>query len=159
MPFSPRRRALRRDLLPGGGGGGATGATGTGSTGSTSNHGGGGSTSTNSSDPKTAAPTFPKVKVNVKTFRPGGGRMFTVSFKAKKTAKFTLVMTNAKGKVVRTLNAGRKTKGKTVTFKWNGRDKRGKLVSAGTYRFKVTAAGRQGQADRQGLREGDQPKT
>ena len=85
------------------------------------------------------APTFPKVRVNVKTFRLGGGRVFTVSFKAKKTAKFTLVMTNAKGKVVRTLNAGRKTKGKTVTFKWNGRDKHGKLVSAGTYRFKVTA--------------------
>ena len=115
-------------------------ATGAAGTGSTSNHGGSGSTGNNSSDPKkVAAPTFPKVRVNVKTFRLGGGRVFTVSFKAKKTAKFTLVMTNAKGKVVRTLNAGRKTKGKTVTFKWNGRDKRGKLVSAGTYRFKVTA--------------------
>ena len=89
--------------------------------------------------PRSSAPTFPKVLVNVKTFHLGGGRVFKVSFKAKKTAKFTLVITNAKGKVVRTLNAGRKTKGKTVTFKWNGRDKRGKLVSAGTYRFKVTA--------------------
>ena len=59
--------------VPSGGGGGATGATGTGSTGSTSNHGGGGSTSNNSSDPKTAAPTFPKVQVNVKTFRPAAG--------------------------------------------------------------------------------------
>jgi hypothetical protein len=116
-------------------GGGTTGAAGTGST---SSHGGG-STANNSSDPKKAAPTFPKVKVNVKTFRLGGGRVFTVSFKAKKTAKFTLVVTNAKGKVVRTLNAGRKTKGKTVTFKWSGRDSHGKRVSAGTYGFKVTA--------------------
>ncbi len=118
------------------GGGGTTGAI---ETGSTSNHGGSGSTGNNSSDQNKAAPTFPKVKVNVKTFRLGAGRMFTVSFKAKKTAKYTLVVTNAKGKVVRTLNAGRKTKGKTVTFKWNGRDKHGKRVPAGTYRFKVTA--------------------
>jgi hypothetical protein len=114
--------------------GGGTGAAGTGST---SNHGSG--STNNSSDSKKAAPTFPKVLVNVKTFRLGGGRVFTVRFKAKKTAKFTLVMTNAKGRVVRTLNAGRKKKGTTVTFKWNGRDKRGKFVSAGTYRFKVTA--------------------
>jgi FlgD Ig-like domain len=121
---------------PAPGAGGGTGATGTGST---PGKGGSGSTANNSADPKKAAPTFPKVLVNVKTFRLGGGRVFTVRFKAKKTARFTLVMTNAKGKVVRTLNAGRKTKGKTVTFKWNGRDKRGKFVSAGTYRFRVTA--------------------
>ena len=119
-----------------GGGGGATGATGTGST---SNHGSSGSTGNNSSDSSVKAPTFPKVLVNVKTFRLGGGRVFKVSFKAKKTATFTLVVTNAKGKVVRTLTAGRKSKGSTVTFRWNGRDKHGKLVSAGTYRFKVTA--------------------
>jgi flagellar hook capping protein FlgD len=120
--------------VPGAGvGGGGSGA------GSTPGKGGSGSTANNSSDPKKAAPTFPKVLVNVKTFRLGGGRVFTVRFKAKKTAKFTLVMTNAKGKVVRTLTAGRKKKGSTVTFTWNGRDKRGKFVSAGTYRFKVTA--------------------
>ena len=83
--------------------------------------------------------TFPKVLVNTKTFRLGGGRVFTVSFKARRTATFTLALANAKGTVVRTLTAGRKAKGKTVTFKWNGRDKRGKLVPAGTYRFKVTA--------------------
>ena len=118
------------------GGGGAAGA---GGTGSTSNHGGSGSTGNKGSGSSKDTPTFPKVRVNVKTFRLGGGRVFTVSFKAKKTAKFTLVMTNAKGKVVRTLNGGRKTKGKTVTFKWNGRDKRGKLVPGGTYRFTVTA--------------------
>jgi FlgD Ig-like domain len=117
---------------------GAGGGTGGAGSGSTSNHGGSGSTGNSTTKP-VAAPTFPKVRVNVKTFRLGGGRVFTVSFKAKKTAKFTLVITNAKGKVMRTLNAGRKAKGKTVTFKWNGRDKRGKLVSAGTYRFKVTA--------------------
>ena len=122
-----------------GAGGGGTGATGTGSTPSKGGSGSTGNSATNAAK----APTFPKVRVNVKTFRLGGGRVFTVSFKAKKTAKFTLVMTNAKGKVVRTLNAGRKTKGKTVTFKWNGRDKHGKRVSTGTYRFKVTAlAGR-----------------
>jgi hypothetical protein len=114
---------------------GATGATGAGST---SNHGSTGSTG-NSTTNTVKAPTFPKVLVNVKTFRLGGGRVFKVSFKAKKTAKFTLVITNAKGKVVRTLNAGRKAKGKTVTFTWNGRDKRGKLVASGTYRYKVTA--------------------
>jgi hypothetical protein len=118
--------------VPGAGGGGSV-------AGSTPGKGGSGSGANNSSDSKKAAPTFPKVLVNVKTFRLGGGRVFTVRFKAKKTARFTLVMTNAKGKVVRTLTAGRKTKGTTVTFKWNGRDKRGKLVSAGTYRFKVTA--------------------
>ena len=117
-------------------GGGTAGA---GGTGSTSNHGGSGSTGNKGSGSSKDTPTFPKVRVNVKTFRIGGGRVFTVSFKAKKTAKFTLVMTNAKGKVVRTLNGGRKTKGKTVTFKWNGRDKRGKLVAGGTYRFTVTA--------------------
>jgi hypothetical protein len=118
--------------VPGAGGGGS-------GAGSTPGKGGSGSGGNNSSDSKKAAPTFPKVLVNVKTFRLGGGRVFTVRFKAKKTARFTLVMTNAKGKVVRTLTAGRKTKGNTVTFKWNGRDKRGKFVSAGTYRFKVTA--------------------
>ena len=120
---------------PGAGGGGSTGSAGSGST---SNPRSGGSTG-NSATNTIKAPTFPKVAVNVKTFRLGGGRVFKVSFKAKKTAKFTLVITNAKGKVVRTLNAGRKTKGKTVTFTWNGRDKRGKLVAAGTYRYKVTA--------------------
>jgi hypothetical protein len=119
--------------------GAAGGGTGAAGTGSTSHKGGSGSAGNNSSDSRKAAPTFPKVLVNVKTFRLGGGRVFTVRFKAKKTARFTLVMTNAKGKVVRTLTAGRKTKGTTVTFKWNGRDKRGKFVSAGTYRFKVTA--------------------
>jgi hypothetical protein len=120
--------------VPGAGvGGGGSGA------GSTPGKGGSGSTANNGSDSKKASPTFPKVLVNVKTFRLGGGRVFTVRFKVKKTAKFTLVMTNAKGKVVRTLTAGRKKKGSTVTFKWNGRDKRGKFVSAGTYRFKVTA--------------------
>jgi hypothetical protein len=118
--------------VPGAGGGGS-------GAGSTPGKGGSGSTANNGSDSKKASPTFPKVLVNVKTFRLGGGRVFTVRFKAKKTARYTLVMTNAKGKVVRTLTAGRKTKGSTVTFKWNGRDKRGKLVSAGTYRFKVTA--------------------
>jgi hypothetical protein len=118
-----------------GAGGGGTGATGTGSTPSKGGSGSTGNSATNAAK----APTFPKVWVNVKTFRLGGGRVFTVRFKAKKTARYTLVMTNAKGKVVRTLTAGRKTKGSTVTFKWNGRDKRGKLVSAGTYRFKVTA--------------------
>jgi hypothetical protein len=120
-------------------GGGANGAQG--GTGSTANPGGSASTgSTNSGTSNVTAPTFPKLVTSTKTFRLGGGRVFTVRFKAKKTAKFTLVMTNAKGKVVRTLTAGRKTKGSTVTFKWNGRDKRGKRVSAGTYRFKVTAA-------------------
>jgi hypothetical protein len=114
------------------------GATGAAGSGSTSNHGSTGSTG-NSTTNTVKAPTFPKVLVNVKTFRLGGGRVFKVSFKAKKTAKFTLVITNAKGKVVRTLNAGRKAKGKTVTFTWNGRDKRGKLVASGTYRYKVTA--------------------
>src|SRR3954463_12549926 len=121
--------------VPGAGGAGAGG----GGAGSTTGKGGSGSGGNNSSDSKKAAPTFPKVLVNVKTFRLGGGRVFKVSFKAKKTAKFTLVITNAKGKVVRTLNVGRTTKGKTVTFKWNGRDKRGKLVAAGTYRYKITA--------------------
>ena len=120
-------------------GGGARRATGATGTGSTSNHGSSGSTGNNSSNSSVTAPSFPKVLVNVKTFRLGGGRVFKVSFKAKKTATFTLVVTNAKGKVVRTLTAGRKSKGSTVTFKWNGRDKHGKLVSAGTYRFKVTA--------------------
>ena len=115
----------------------AGGGTGSAGSGSTSNHGGTGSTGNSTNTVKT--PTFPKVRVNVKTFRLGGGRVFKVSFKAKKTAKFTLVITNAKGKVVRTLNAGRKAKGKTVTFTWNGRDKRGKLVASGTYRYKVTA--------------------
>ena len=126
---------------PPGVGGGAAGMGGTGGTGSTSNHGGSGSTGGNkgSGSSKVKTPTFPKVLVSAKTFRLGGGRVFTVRFKAKKTAKFTLVMTNAKGKVVRRLNGGRKTKGKMVTFKWNGRDKHGKLVSRGTYRFKVTA--------------------
>jgi FlgD Ig-like domain len=116
-------------------GGGTTGSAGSGST---SNPRGGGSTG-NTTTSTVKAPTFPKVLVNVKTFRLGGGRVFKVSFKAKKTAKFTLVITNAKGKVVRTLNVGRTAKGKTVTFKWNGRDKRGKFVPAGTYRYKVTA--------------------
>jgi hypothetical protein len=113
-------------------------AGGTTGSGATSNRGGTGSTG-NSSANTAKAPTFPKVLVNVKTFRLGGGRVFKVTFKAKKTARYTLVITNAKGKVVRTLNAGRKTKGKTVTFKWNGRDKRGRFVRAGTYRYKVTA--------------------
>jgi hypothetical protein len=127
-------RQLRRHL-PGAQRAAAPGAAGSGST---SNHGSTGSTG-NSTTNTVKAPTFPKVLVNVKTFRLGGGRVFKVSFKAKKTAKFTLVITNAKGKVVRTLNVGRTAKGKTVTFKWNGRDKRGKFVPAGTYRYKVTA--------------------
>jgi hypothetical protein len=118
-------------------GGGANGAQG--GTGST-NHGGSGSTGNGGSgSSKVKTPTFPKLLVSGKTFRPGGGRVFTVSFKAKKTATFTLTIVNAKGKLVRTLSAGRRAKGKTVTFKWNGRDRRGKFVAAGTYRFTVTA--------------------
>jgi hypothetical protein len=116
-----------------GAGGAQAGAGTTANTGSGSNGGKGSGTS------KVKTPTFPKLLLNVKTFRLGGGRTFTVSFKARKTAKFTLTIVNAKGKLVRTLSAGRRAKGKTVTFKWNGRDRRGKFVAAGTYRFTVTA--------------------
>jgi hypothetical protein len=85
------------------------------------------------------APTFPRLKKSASSLRPGGGRTFALSFRLPRTASVALTFRNARGKVVRTIKAPRHSKGTVLRLRWDGRDKRGHYVSAGTYRFTLTA--------------------
>ena len=111
--------------------------------GSTASHGGGGSTANNTTDRRTAAPTFPKVRDQ--RLRPPGsaaGACSRSGFKAKKTAKFTLVINQRQGQghARHAQRPGRKAKGKNGDLQVErARQARQARKFAGTYRFKVTA--------------------
>jgi flagellar hook assembly protein FlgD len=46
-----------------------------------------------------------------------------------------------KGNVVRTIRVPKHKAGTTVRVRWNGKDRRGRYVAAGTYGYKVKAIG------------------
>jgi flagellar hook assembly protein FlgD len=45
------------------------------------------------------------------------------------------------GKVVRTIKVPKRKAGTTVRVRWDGKDRHGRYVSAGTYRYALTAIG------------------
>ena len=85
------------------------------------------------------APTFPRVKRSGSSLRPGGGRTFALTFRLPRTASSALTFRDAKGKVVRTLKAPRHAKGTVLRLSWDGRDRQGRYVANGSYRFTLTA--------------------
>jgi flagellar hook capping protein FlgD len=112
----------------------ASGQQGSGSTGS-----GGGS-----SGPVKGASSKPKVLPFVSAgalqFRPGAKRQFVLTVRLAKASRIVVTFRNKAGKVVRTIRVP-KHKAGTVRVRWNGKDKRGRYVGAGSYRYDVTAVG------------------
>jgi hypothetical protein len=111
---------------PAPGGGGGTGG------------GGGGTTPPGSGvKPVQTASLFPHLTASAKTFRVGGRRVFTLTFKMPRKAAVTWTIRNAKGKVIRRIKTKTYAKGAIVTLKWNGRDGGGHYVKAGRYSYTV----------------------
>jgi hypothetical protein len=73
-------------------------------------------------------------------FRPGGKRTYSFAVRLPRTARIVLRITDGRGKLVREIRVARRRAG-TVTVRWNGRDRRGRLVAAAGYRYALTAIG------------------
>jgi hypothetical protein len=91
---------------------------------------------------RTAAPTFPRLKLSTHTLRPGGGRSLAITFRLKHTSRVVLTFRTSKGKIVRRIRTPRRYKAGTVLrLRWDGRDSKGRYVKPGRYRFTLTATG------------------
>ena len=91
---------------------------------------------------RTAAPTFPRLKLSTQKLRPGGGRSLAITFRLKHTSRVLLTFRTTKGKIVRRIRTPKRYKAGTVLrLRWDGRDSRGRYVKAGRYRFTLTATG------------------
>jgi hypothetical protein len=90
---------------------------------------------------KTKAPTFPRLKVNTRTFRLGPGRSLAITFRLKHSSRNVLSIRNAKGKVVRRIRAPKHKAHTVLRLRWDGRDSKRHLVKPGRYRFTITATG------------------
>jgi FlgD Ig-like domain len=139
----------------GGNGGGNTdgGGNGGGNTGGGGNNNGGGTTGGGSGNPaitengpvgaastKTTKST-PFATANATRFRPGAKRTFVLTVKLRKTSRLVLTIRGKGGKVVRTIRVPKRKAGTTVRVRWDGKDARGRYVSAGTYAYTLTAVG------------------
>jgi hypothetical protein len=82
----------------------------------------------------------PFASASAKRFRPGSKRAFVVTVRLPKAARLVLTLRDKHGKVVRTIRVPRHKAG-TVRVRWDGKDRRGHYVGAGTYRYTLTAAG------------------
>jgi hypothetical protein len=92
---------------------------------------------------RTAAPTFPRLKLSTHTLRPGGGRSLAITFRLRHTSRVVLTFRTAKGKIVRRIRTPRRYKAGTVLrLRWDGRDSNGRYVKPGRYRFTLTATGK-----------------
>jgi hypothetical protein len=126
--------------VPAGGGGGSTGggSTGGGST-------GGGSTGATTGNVKGASsnPTKvqPFVSASSKRFRPGAKRQFVLTVRLRKTSRLVVTFRGKNGKVVRAIRVPKRRAGTTVRVRWDGKDARGRYVSAGSYGYTLTAVG------------------
>jgi hypothetical protein len=90
----------------------------------------------------TRAPAFPRVRRSARRFHPGAGRIFWVTFRLPHSARVTFAVRNRRGRLVRRMRAGGRGRGTVLRFNWDGRDRRGRLVRAGLYRFRITANAR-----------------
>jgi hypothetical protein len=90
----------------------------------------------------TRAPTFPRLRRSGHRFHPGAGRVFSVTFRLPRSARVTFTLRNRRGRLVRRFRAGGRARGTVLRFNWDGRDRRGRFVRAGLYRFAVTANAR-----------------
>jgi sugar lactone lactonase YvrE len=90
----------------------------------------------------TRAPTFPRLRRSGLLFHPGAGRVFSVTFRVARTARLTFTIRTRRGALVRRFRAGARRRGTVMRFNWDGRDRRGRLVRAGLYRFTITATAR-----------------
>jgi flagellar hook assembly protein FlgD len=61
--------------------------------------------------------------------------------KLRKTSRLVLKIRGKGGKVVRTIRVPKRKAGTTVRVRWDGKDARGRYVSAGTYAYTLTAVG------------------
>jgi hypothetical protein len=92
---------------------------------------------------RTAAPTFPRLKLSTHTLRPGGGRSLAITFRLRHTSRVVLTFRTAKGKIVRRIRTPRRYRAGTVLrLRWDGRDSKGRYVKPGRYRFTLTATGK-----------------
>jgi hypothetical protein len=107
---------------------------GTGSTGST----GGGPAGASSGKP---TKVLPFVSASAHRFRPGAKREFVLTVRLRKTSRLVVTFLDKKGKVVRTIRVPKRKAGTTVRVRWDGKDRRGRYVAAGTYGYKVKAIG------------------
>jgi hypothetical protein len=140
---------------PGDTGGGDTGggSTGGGSTGGGSTGGGstGGGTSATGAGVTEAGPVggastkpttaLPFVSASGPRFHPGSKRAFVLTVRLRKTSRLVLTLRGKDGKVVRTIRVPKHKAGTTVRVRWDGKDRRGHYVAAGTYRYALTAIG------------------
>jgi hypothetical protein len=91
---------------------------------------------------RTAAPTFPRLKLSTHKLRPGGGRSLAITFRLKHTSRVVLTFRTSKGKIVRRIRTPRRYKAGTVLrLRWDGRDSKGRYVKPGRYTFTLTATG------------------
>jgi hypothetical protein len=124
-----------------GGGGGsvdppASGGAGSGSTaGNTANDADAGT--------KPGTPPLAFLTTSGTSFRPGGRRTYAFTVRLPRSARIVLRISDSHGKVVREILVTRR-KGGAVTVRWNGRDRRGRFVSAARYRYALTAVGSKG---------------
>ena len=91
---------------------------------------------------RTAAPTFPRLKLSTQKLRPGGGRSLAITFRLKHTSRVVLTFRTTKGKIVRRIRTPKRYKAGTVLrLRWDGRDSKGHYVKPARYRFTLTATG------------------
>jgi FlgD Ig-like domain len=131
---------------PGGDTGG--GSTGGGSTGGGSTGGGTSATGAgiNEAGPVREASTkptkvLPFVSPSGPRFRPGSKRAFVLTVRLRKTSRLVLTFRSRDGKVVRTIRVPKHKAGSTLRVRWDGKDRHGRFVAAGTYRYTLTAVG------------------
>ena len=92
---------------------------------------------------RTAAPTFPRLKLSTHKLRPGAGRSLAITFRLKHTSRVVLTFRTTKGKIVRRIRTPKRYKAGTVLrLRWDGRDSKGHYVKPARYRFTVTATGK-----------------
>ena len=90
---------------------------------------------------KTKAPTFPRLRLSARSFRPGSSRFFAMTLRLAHTSRLVLTFRNAKGKAVRRIRVPKHKAGTVLRLRWDGRDSKGHYVKAGRYRFTLTAVG------------------
>ncbi|MEA2380465.1 MAG: FlgD Ig-like domain [Solirubrobacteraceae bacterium] len=90
----------------------------------------------------TRAPAFPRLRRSGHRFHPGDGRIVSVTFGLRRSARVTFTVRDRSGALVRRIRAGGRARGTVLRLNWDGRNRRGRLVRAGLYRFTVTAHAR-----------------
>jgi FlgD Ig-like domain len=138
---------------PGGGnnGGGGTnpggGNNGGGNNNGGGSNGGGGTTPVITETGTVAAAStkttkaLPFVSASASRFRPGSKRTFVLTVQLRKTSRLVLTLRGADGRVVRIIRVRKHKTGTTVRVRWDGKDARGRYVSAGSYGYTLTAVG------------------